>query len=111
MKKPDDITYLKYLDWKKDDFNINEVLCALVERNQDFRKTELFRTKKSKDINRLVDMGNVMVENHYDSLLTVEGNVDKDTLPGLEDILKRSYEYTSKQMVKELRKGGMQIRR
>ena len=56
-------------------------------------------------------MGNVTVENHYDSLLTVEGNVDKDTLPGLEDILKRSYEYTSKQMVKELRKGGMQIRR
>ena len=56
-------------------------------------------------------IGNVMVENHYDSLLTVEGNVDKDALPGLEDILKRSYEYTSKQMVKELRKGGMQIRR
>lgn len=56
-------------------------------------------------------MGNVVVENHYDSLLTVEGNVDKDALPGLEDILKRSYEYTSKQMVKELRKGGMQIRR
>ena len=56
-------------------------------------------------------MGNVKVENHYDSLLTVEGNVDKDALPGLEDILKRSYEYTSKQMVKELRKGGMQIRR
>lgn len=56
-------------------------------------------------------MGNVTVENHYDSLLTVEGNVDKDALPGLEDILKRSYEYTSKQMVKELRKGGMQIRR
>ena len=55
LKKPDDITYLKYLDWKKDDFNINEVLCALVERNPDFRKTELFRTKKSKDINRLVD--------------------------------------------------------
>ena len=33
-------------------------------------------------------MGNVTVENHYDSLLTVEGNVDKDALPGLEDILK-----------------------
>lgn len=56
-------------------------------------------------------IGNVTVENHYDSLLNVEGNVDKDVLPGLEDILKRSYEYTSKQMVKELRKGGMQIRR
>ena len=55
LKKADDIAYLKYLDWKKDDFNINEVLCALVERNPEFRKTELFRTKKSKDINRLVD--------------------------------------------------------
>lgn len=56
-------------------------------------------------------MGNVMVENHYDSLLTVEGNVDKDALPGLEDILKRSYEYTSKQMIKEARKVGTKIRR
>lgn len=56
-------------------------------------------------------MGNVTVENHYDSLLTVEGNVDKDALPGLEDILKRSYEYTSKQMVKEARKVGIKIRR
>ena len=56
-------------------------------------------------------MGNVMVENHYDSLLNVEGNVDKDALPGLEDILKRSYEYTSKQMVKEARKVGVKIRR
>lgn len=56
-------------------------------------------------------MGNVTVENHYDSLLTVEGNVDKDALPGLEDILKRSYEYTSKQMIKEARKVGTKIRR
>lgn len=56
-------------------------------------------------------MGNVTVENHYDSLLNVEGNVDKDALPGLEDILKRSYEYTSKQMIKEARKVGTKIRR
>lgn len=56
-------------------------------------------------------MGSVTVENHYDSLLNVEGNVDKDALPGLEDILKRSYEYTSKQMVKEARKVGVKIRR
>lgn len=47
------------------------------------------------------NMGNVTVENHYDSLLTVEGNVDKDALPGLEDILKRSYEYTSKFVCEE----------
>ena len=54
-------------------------------------------------------MGNVTVENHYDKFLNVEGNVDKDALPGLEDILKRSYEYTSKQMVKEARKMGKRI--
>ena len=56
-------------------------------------------------------IGNVTVENHYDSLLTVEGNVDKAALPGLEDILKRSYEYTTKQMIKEARKVGTKIRR
>ena len=56
-------------------------------------------------------MGNVTVENHYDSLLTVEGNVDKDALPGLQEILKQSYEYNSKRMVKELGKLGMKPRR
>lgn len=74
LKKPDDITYLKYLDWKKDDFNINEVLCALVEWNPDFRKTELFRTKKSKDINRLVDnFAEGRLPQHGDNL-TICGN-------------------------------------
>lgn len=56
-------------------------------------------------------MGNVTVENHYDSLLTVEGNVDKNALPGLQEMLKQSYEYTSKRMVKELGKVGVKIRR
>ena len=56
-------------------------------------------------------MGNVTVENYYDSLLTVEGNVDKNALPGLQEMLKQSYEYTSKRMVKELCKLGMKPRR
>lgn len=56
-------------------------------------------------------MGNVTVENHYDSLLNVEGNIDKDALPGLQEMLKQSYEYTSKRMVKELGKVGVKIRR
>lgn len=56
-------------------------------------------------------MGNMTVENHYDSLLTVEGNVDKNALPGLQEMLKQSYEYTSKRMVKELGKLGMKPRR
>ena len=51
--------------------------------------------------------GNVTVTNHYDSLLTVEGNVDKDALPGLQEILEKSYQYTSKQIVKDARKVGL----
>ena len=51
--------------------------------------------------------GNVTVTNHYDSLITVEGNVDKDALPGLQEILEKSYQYTSKQIVKDARKVGI----
>ena len=64
---------------------------------------------QSQNISNMKKMGNVTVENHYDKFLNVEGNVDKDALPGLEDILKRSYEYTSKQIVKEARKMGKRI--
>ena len=45
--------------------------------------------------------GDINVENHYDSLLTVNGNVDRDALPGLKKLLEQSYEYTSKRMYKE----------
>lgn len=52
--KTSDMTYLKYLDKKKNDFNINELLIELVKWNQDFLKTEFFRKKKSRDISDLV---------------------------------------------------------
>ena len=42
----------------------------------------------------------------YGSLLTVNGNVDRDALPGLQTILEKSYQYTSKQLMYELRKNG-----
>ena len=54
---------------------------------------------------------NVTVENHYDSLLTVNGDVDKETLPKLQEILKQSYEYTRKEMVKDFEKLGHKIKR
>ena len=47
------------------------------------------------------------VSNHYDSLLTVNGNVDKDALPGLQEILKQSYQYTSQQLTKDAKKLGI----
>lgn len=53
--KESDRAYLKYLDKKKNKFNINELLIELVNRNPDFTKTEFFRDKKSKDISKLVN--------------------------------------------------------
>ena len=47
---------------------------------------------------------------HYDALLNienVEGNLDKSALPGLQEILEKSYQYTSKQIVKDARKVGI----
>ena len=51
--KCSDEEYLKYLDIRKDNFNINELLIDLVKWNPDFVKTEFFRKKKSKDISKL----------------------------------------------------------
>lgn len=61
---------------------------------------------QSQNISNMKKLGNVIVENHYDKFLNVEGNVDKDALPGLQDILKKSCEYTMKEFAKDLRKKG-----
>lgn len=55
LKKSDDKAYLKYLEMKKNRFNTNEILLELVKWNPDFVKTEFFRNKKKKDINKLKD--------------------------------------------------------
>ena len=48
----------------------------------------------------------ISVNTKYDSLLKVEGNVDRDVLPNLQTILKESYEYTMKQQTKNLKYAG-----
>lgn len=53
--KTSDVEYLKYLDMKKNNFNINELLIELVKWNSDFLRTEFFRDKKSDDISKLKD--------------------------------------------------------
>lgn len=53
LKLADDEAYLKYLDQRKNHFNINEMLIELVKWNPDFRRTEFFRSKKTKDISKL----------------------------------------------------------
>lgn len=56
-----------------------------------------------------VDSRTVNIENHYDSLLTVNGNVDRDALPELQKILDMAYENTSKRMYRDA--GFMGIRK
>lgn len=53
--KESDEAYLEYLDMGKNLSNVNEVLLELVKRNPDFVKTDFFRNKKKKDINKLKD--------------------------------------------------------
>lgn len=51
--KVSDEAYLNYLDMKKDNFNINELLIELIRWNRDFLKTDFFRKRKSRDISAL----------------------------------------------------------
>lgn len=46
----------------------------------------------------------------YGSLLTVNGNVDKEVLPNLKTILQESYEYTQKKLAQDAQKAGMRKR-
>ena len=43
----------------------------------------------------------------YGSLLTVNGNVDKEVLPSLKTILQESYQYTQKNLAQDAMKVGM----
>lgn len=51
--------------------------------------------------------GDVTVNNNYDSLLTVNGDVDREALPRLEEILKRACAYTAKEFKKDARYMGI----
>ena len=62
-------------------------------------------------VSRNTNVGDAKIENNYGSLLTVNGNVDKDALPELEEIIKQSYDYAKKELAKELRRDGYRIRR
>ena len=59
-------------------------------------------------LDRLPSSGQESVEivNHYDALLRVDGNVDKDALPGLQEILEKSYRYTTQKQYADLKKIG-----
>ena len=51
--------------------------------------------------------GDTTVTNNYESLLTVNGDVDREALPRLEEILKRACAYTAKEFKKDARYMGI----
>ena len=51
--------------------------------------------------------GDVTVNNNYESLLTVNGDIDKDTFPGVKKMCEEAYQYTSKKMKKDARYMGI----
>lgn len=42
-----------------------------------------------------------VVNNHYDSLLTVHGDIDKDTFPGVKKMCEQAFNYTSKKLYQD----------
>lgn len=67
---------------------------------------DTFDSIKNMDFSTVMSSQPVTFSIHYDNLLNIEGNVDKSALPELKEILKQSYEYTSKMLKKELSKSG-----
>lgn len=57
-------------------------------------------------ISAVRDIGS-SISNHYDSLLTVNGNIDKNVLPELKELLEKAYQYTSQQLTKDAKKLGI----
>lgn len=44
---------------------------------------------------------------HYDSLLTVNGNIDKEVYPNVKQLVEKSYQYTKEHLAKDLKKMGI----
>lgn len=89
--------------------NLTENLWGLANSAEDIMANTVGKTMKL--INNVVNNGGNTVNYHYDSLLTVNGDVDKAVLPELKEILKQSYQYTTQQMTKDALRGGNKLRR
>lgn len=64
---------------------------------------EIMKTINSVDRNG----GEITVNNNYESLLTVNGNIDKDIFPGVKKMCEEAYRYTAKEFKKDARYMGI----
>ena len=88
--------------------NITENLLKMGENPAKFVQDAI--TQAQAPVVNKISSGDMNVTNHYDSLLTVNGNVDKEALPELKEILKKSYDYTVQNIVKDAAKMGFKKR-
>ena len=68
----------------------------------------LWKLSKSDLLSNVKPTGIGSITMNYGSLLTVQGSVDKDALPGLQELLKQACEYTKRDLSKNLLKMGVQ---
>lgn len=88
--------------------NITENLLKMGENPAKFVQDAI--TQVQTPVVNKISSGDMNVTNHYDSLLTVNGNVDKEALPELKEILKKSYDYTVQNIAKDAAKMGFKKR-
>lgn len=68
-------------------------------------------TATIRNINNSNKAGNITVNQSYDSLFTIKGDVTRETFPGVKKMCEESYKYTSKEIAKDLTKLGYKSKR
>lgn len=84
--------------------DMTETLMKMASEYQSFHMPEI--QMPDVQIISKEDSSGGNVYNHYDSLLTVQGDVTKDALPDLKTILKQASEYTQNDIRKNRRRFG-----
>lgn len=85
--------------------DMTETLMKMAMDYQNYSMPEI-KIPDVQIINKDDSNGNVVYNNHYDTLLTVQGDVTKDVLPDLKTILKQASEYTQNDIRKNKRRFG-----
>lgn len=86
----------------------NDMTETLMQMAMNYRSFEMPEIKMPdvEIVSKGKSEGNIVYNNHYDTLLTVNGDVTKEALPDLKTILKKASEYTQNDIRKNRRRFG-----
>lgn len=87
--------------------NLTDNLWGLARSYDDIMENSVGNSMKY--INNVVNNGGNNITYHYGSLLTVNGDVDKEALPSLKEIIRKSCDFTIKEIARDARKVGIKI--